>query len=137
MSKVKCFVCQKADHYASQCSYKKKRKATQEAEATSTKIDDFAKRFEKEFSLFTYISGSGTVVYEDSGLWLVDNAASSHITGMRSLFCSVSKADLDCSVTCGISTTHAVKGVVCVIFQRELGRFLEVSRMLFVLGLMI
>ena len=49
MSKVKCFACQKMGHYAGQCPNKKKKK--QQIAATA-EIDEFAVRFERDFSLF-------------------------------------------------------------------------------------
>ena len=49
MSKVKCFSCQKFGHYAGQCPNKKKKK---QQTTTVIKIDEYAARFEKEFSLF-------------------------------------------------------------------------------------
>ena len=48
MSKVKFFACQKFGHYAGQCPNKKKKK---QQTTTSTEIDEFAARFEGNFSL--------------------------------------------------------------------------------------
>lgn len=91
--------------------------------SASTEIDDFTKKVEKYFSLISYTSNSSNVVYEDSGLWLVHSRASSHMMGMRSVFHSVSETDLDYHVSCGASTTHAVKGGGCVRFQLDSGGF--------------
>ena len=49
MSKVKCFACQKFGHYAGQCPNKKKKK---QQTTTLVEIDEYAARFEREFSLF-------------------------------------------------------------------------------------
>ena len=49
MSKVKCFACQKFGHYPGQCPNKKKKK---QQTAASAEIDEYAARFDKEFSLF-------------------------------------------------------------------------------------
>ena len=49
MSKVICFACQKFGHYARQCPNKKKKKQQTSA---SAEIDEYAARFEREFSLF-------------------------------------------------------------------------------------
>jgi hypothetical protein len=131
MSKVKCFACHKTGHYASQCPNKKKGKKDAEV-STSTEVDDFVEKFEKEFSLMTCLSGSGCLVCEDIEAWFVDNGASRHMMGMRSVFLSFSEIDSDCYVGCGASTRHAVKGVGCVRFHLESGGFLEVTEVLFV-----
>jgi hypothetical protein len=134
MSKVKCFACHKTGHYASQCPNKKKgKKETQVAASTSTEIDDFAEKFEKEFSLVSCLSGSGSAEFGDIGAWVVDSGSSRHMTGMRLMFLSVSETNSDCHVGCGTSTMHAVKGVGCVRFQLESGGSLEVAEVLFVL----
>ena len=49
MRKVICFACQKFGHYAGQCPNKKKKK---QQTAASAEIDEYAARFEREFSLF-------------------------------------------------------------------------------------
>ena len=48
MSTVKCFACHKMGHYAATCPNKKKKKQQTSA---SAEIDDFAARFQSEFSL--------------------------------------------------------------------------------------
>ena len=53
MSKVKCFACQKFRHYVVQCPNKKKKK---QQTAASANIDEFATRFERDFSLFASVS---------------------------------------------------------------------------------
>ena len=50
MSTVKCFACHKMGHYAAMCLNKKKKKQQTTALA---EIDDFAARFQSEFSLCT------------------------------------------------------------------------------------
>lgn len=64
------------------------------ATSKSIEIDDSTEKYEKEFSLIACVSGSSIVVYEDNGLWLVNSRASSHMTGMRSVFHSVSETKL-------------------------------------------
>ena len=101
MSTVKCFACQKMGHYAGQCSNKKKKK--QQQTAASTKVEDFAARFHREFSLCTRhidrerasIITSADVDSErdfplltdhsysasTSSTWYIDSGALSHVTG--------------------------------------------------------
>jgi hypothetical protein len=133
MSKVKCFACHKTDHYASQCPNKKKSKETQVAASASNEIDNFAEKLEKEFSLVSCLSGSGSAKFRDIGAWIVDSGSSCHMTGMRSMFLSILETGSDYHVDCGTNTMHAVKGVGCVRFQLESGGSLEVAKVLFVL----
>ena len=51
MSTVKCFACHKMGHYVAMCLNKKKKK--QQQTIASVEIDDFATRFQSEFSLCT------------------------------------------------------------------------------------
>ena len=78
------------------------------------------------------LSGSGSVVYEDIGVWFVDSGSSHHIMGMRSMFVSFAEIDLDWHVGCGTSSMHVVKGVGCVRFHLESGGSLEVVEVWFV-----
>jgi hypothetical protein len=87
MSKVKCFACHKTSHYASQCPNKKKKKQEPEV-STSTEVAEFTEKFEREFSLMTGLSSSGSAEFGDIGVWFVDSGASRHMTGMRSVFLS-------------------------------------------------
>lgn len=134
MSKVKCFACHKTGHYTSQCPNKKKGKKDAQV-VVSTEVDDYVERFEKKFSLVSYLLGNGGAVYEDTGAWFVNNGSSHHMMGMRSVFLSFLEIDSDFHVDCGTSTMHAMKGVGCVRFQLELGGSLEVVEVLFVLEL--
>jgi hypothetical protein len=59
------------------------------------------------------------------------------MTRMRSAFLCFSEIYLYFYVGCGDSTRHAVKGVGCMIFQQELGGFLEVTEVLFVPKLLV
>jgi hypothetical protein len=52
MSKIKFFSCHKNVNYASQCLEKKKgRGKTQTTTSTKMQLDDFASKFDKDFSL--------------------------------------------------------------------------------------
>jgi hypothetical protein len=133
MSKVRCFACHKTGHYASQCPNKKKKPEPEVS--TSVEVVEFAEKYEREFSLMTGPLGSGGLVFEDIEVWFVDSGSSRHITGMRSMFLSVSETGSDCHVKSGARTMHAVKGVGCVRFQLESGGSLEVAGVIYVPGL--
>lgn len=76
----------------SQCPYKKKKKKMKKEKkdqvvaSKSTEINDFMEKFEKGFSLFSYVSYNSTTVYYDNVLWLVESSVSSHMMGMRLVF---------------------------------------------------
>jgi hypothetical protein len=74
MSKVKCFACHKFGHYAGQCPNKKKKQIT-----TSTTVEEFSTKFDKEFSLVVCFSMRTT----HSDMWYIDSGASRHMTGVR------------------------------------------------------
>jgi hypothetical protein len=74
MSKVKFFECHKFGHYVGQCPNKKKKQTT-----TSTEMDDFSTKFDKEFSLVVCLSTRAT----HSSVWYIESGASHHMTGVR------------------------------------------------------
>jgi hypothetical protein len=97
-------------------------------------MDAFAEKFEDEFSLVATLSSSCRLVeFEDSGAWFVDSGSSRHMTGMRSVFLSVSETGSNCHVKNGVRTRHVVKGVGCVRFQLESRVSLEVDEVMYVL----
>jgi hypothetical protein len=132
MGKVRCFACHKTGHYGNKCPNKKK-KESDVAATTSIEMDAFAEKFNDEFSLVATLSSSNRLAeLEHSGAWFVDSGSSRHMTGMRSVFLSVSKTSSYCHVKSGVHTRHAVKGVECVGFQLELGVSLEVDEVMYV-----
>ena len=118
---MKCFACQKMGHYVGQCPQKKKKKKQQTA--ASAEVEDFAARFQREFSLCTghvdreraSIITSANVDSErefslltdysysasTSSTWYIDNGASSHMTGARDMFAKLSQAKTDVEVVLG------------------------------------
>ena len=92
-------------HYARQCPNKKKKK---KQTAATSEIDEFAMRFERDFSLFAGVSveressitnrdiqchmehsmivGHSLSATTTSSTWYIDGGASSHMTGDRDMF---------------------------------------------------
>ena len=133
MSKMKRFSCKKNGHYASQCPNKKKGKG-KKVDLLGNDNDEFATKCANEFSLFHH--GLGTEANgawpEDIDAWVVDNGASSHMTGVRSMLLSVLETDSDYCVKSGMHTKYAVKGVGTVVFQLESEGSLEVVGVMYV-----
>jgi hypothetical protein len=76
---VKCLSCHKPRHFLRKFpnkkgNMKKGNKKSQMTTSTSTKVDDFAVRFENEFSLIACLSSS-----TNSGVYFIDTGASSHM----------------------------------------------------------
>ena len=79
MSKVKCFICHKYGHFASQCPDRKKKSNTQMV--GSAEVDEFNKNFNEEFSLIAYVTSTiGSII------WYIDSGAFSHMTGQKKVF---------------------------------------------------
>jgi len=77
LSKIKCFSGHNNGHYASQCPEKKKKGngKTHTATSTETELEEFAAKFEKDYSVVSCISTS-TIV---RSAWLLDSGASRHM----------------------------------------------------------
>ena len=59
LSKVRCFACNQYGHFASQCPEKKKKNEKDTVVVATIEEEEFTRRFEKEFSLFSPISSVG------------------------------------------------------------------------------
>jgi hypothetical protein len=88
LSKVICFCCNKLGHLASQCpERKKKKKESKEPETVAiTSIEEFASKFDREFSLVTLVSSVGSGGFGGDVRWVVDSKASNHMTRIWRVF---------------------------------------------------
>ena len=77
--KVKCFICHKQGHFASQCSDRKKKSNTQMV--GSVEVDEFSRNFNEEFCLIACMASTTR-----SSIWYIDSGASSHMTGHNIFF---------------------------------------------------
>ena len=72
-------------HYASKCPEKKNvKKKTERDMVTSAAVEDYAVKFEQEFSLVSIDSSIGSLVFEN--IWVVDSGAAKHMTGIYDIF---------------------------------------------------
>jgi hypothetical protein len=72
---------------------KKGKGKMQTTTSTETQLDEFATKFEKDFSLVSFLSTSTTM----RSAWFLDNGASHHMTEARELFSSLTERGLRCS----------------------------------------
>ena len=82
LSKVRCYNCTKFCHYASQ--FPKKKNEDKEG-ATSTKVQEYAAQFEKEFSLASVETSIGSSIYYHE-TWIVNSRSTSHLTEKYGVF---------------------------------------------------
>jgi hypothetical protein len=126
-SKVKFFQCHKMGHFASQCPERKKKKPQM---AASIAIDEFAESFEEDFCFIACMS-STTV----SDMWFVNNGASCHMIGHKEWFTRVHEGGVNLVIELWDDRRYKAQGVGTVSFQREYGKPLRFSDVLYVLGL--
>jgi hypothetical protein len=136
LSKVRCFVCNQYAHLAAQCPERKKKKKEKEGPvaATTTTVEEFADKFDREFSLFTLVSSVGSTGFVSDSRWIIDSGASCHMIGLWCIFLSITETGPDRLVESEGGMARAVRGVGRVRFQLEFGELLVVDGVLFVLG---
>jgi hypothetical protein len=88
LSKVKCYCCNQLGHLVAHCiERKKKNKEHEGSEKVSTKtMEDFASKYDMEFSLVTLVSSVGSGEFRGDIRWIVDSGASCHMIGIWQLF---------------------------------------------------
>ena len=78
--------------------------------ATTTE-EDFARRFEKEFSLFSLISSVGSNGVVQNGTWYIDSGVSRHMIGIWHILCIISETGPDRFIQLEGGHARVVRGV--------------------------
>ena len=85
ISHIRCYHCGKMGHCSSKCLEKNNVKENIERDmVASTIIEDYAMKFEQEFYLVSIDSSVGSLAFEN--VWVVDNGATRHMTGIYDTF---------------------------------------------------
>ena len=133
LSQIKGFHCGKLGHYATKCLEKKTVK-TEIYVATSAIVEEFATKFEQEFSLVSIDSSIGSSTFEH--VWVVDSGATRHMTGVYDSFQMITMLGPGHFIQTYVDSPRiAIRGVGTVRFQLDLGVFLDIHGVLFVPGM--
>lgn len=120
-------------HYVVVCPEKKNKKGKEKTMATSTEIEGFSERFDREFVFIACEASSAvsTVIQvhrecalsstsrASSSIWYVDSGASRHMIGVRKYFSELSESDTDMEVVVGDDKIVRAIGVRILTFDRE------------------
>jgi len=82
LNKVKCYTCNQYGHYASKCPNKKEQDKNDVVATTS--VEEFATKFEREFSLVSFDSSVDSSNLQNA--WIVDSGSTRHMTDMWEVF---------------------------------------------------
>jgi hypothetical protein len=98
--------------------------------AVSTGVEDFCISFEENLCLIACMSSS-TV----TGVWYVDSGASYHMTRRKEFFSSLQEGGMNLLIELGDDACYKAQGIGTVSFQRESGKPLRITDVLYVPGL--
>jgi hypothetical protein len=123
-------------HLASRCPERKKKTKPEGPEIAATAaIEDFASKYDREFSLVTLVSSVDSEGFGGDIRWIVGSGASCHTRGIWRVFLDFTKTGHGRQVVKEGGMARVVRGVGSVRFQLEFGGVLELDGVLFVPGL--
>ena len=103
--------------------------------AATAKEEDFARRFEKEFSLFSLISSADSNGVVQNGSRYIDNGSSFHMTEIWHIFRTFFETSPNRLIQSEGGQAHAVRRVRNVRFQLSHGGYIDQDGVLFVPGM--
>ena len=125
MSKVKCFICHKQGHFASECPDRKNKSNTQMAR--SAEVDEFRRNFDEEFCLIACMAST-----IGSNIWYINSGSSSDMTEHKRLFKDLQEGGTWIHIELGDDALYQVQGVGNVSFERESRKPLSFADVLYV-----
>jgi hypothetical protein len=113
LSKVRCYCCNQLGHLASHCPERKKKKKEPEGPKTAATVamEDFASKYDREFSLVTLVSSVGSRGFGGDIRWIVDSGASCHMMGIWRVFLIITETSPDRKVVNEGGMAQVVRGV--------------------------
>ena len=126
MSKVKCFICHKLGHFASQCPDRKKKNNAQMAGSAEL---EFSKNFDEDFCWIACMAST-----TGSSIWYINSGASCHMAGQKRFFKSLQEGGVNLHIVLGDDARYQAQGVNTVSFQRESVKPLNFADVLYVPG---
>jgi hypothetical protein len=136
LSKVRCYCCNQLGHLASRCPKRKKKMKPEGPETAATAaMEDFASKYENEFSLVTLVSSICNGGFGGDIRWIVNSGASSHVMRIWRVFLDFEEIGPGQQVVNEGGMAKVVRGVGNVRFQLEFGGLLELDGVFFVPGL--
>ena len=99
--------------------------------AASAVVEEFAAKFEQEFSLVSIDSNVGSSTFEH--VWVVDNSATRHMNGVYDSFQLITMLGPGHFIQTDVDSPQiAIQGVGIIRFQLDLEEILEIHGVLFV-----
>jgi hypothetical protein len=133
ISRIQCFRCDKYGNIARNCPTRKKGRQL----ASTTDVDPEPHQRDediKDEALF-FISTLPGMIPTDSDIWLIDSGASRHMTGYREHLTDLVEKESRLHVVLSNNVRYTVKGVGTSTFQLDSDIPLQLSEVLYVLGM--
>eukprot|EP00253_Pinus_taeda_P025099 PITA_25099 len=125
-SKVRCFHCHEVGHYAPNCPQKKSKKGS----SKGSDGESLASQFELDFSLIACMVSSMV-----GCVWYLDSGASFPMSSDKNIFSNLKEKDLQIQIEMGDDGKYHFSGEGTVVFQREHGAPLTLTKVKYVPGL--